>query len=193
MNFAVPPSLHAASFTWFIYDYILSFAEEVEFIWTQRKNWTTSAYLITKSLTLTMVVIETVVLVRKDLTSTSYVGRAICELMLTRVPKLLRCSDVHGGGWLFCHDIRRPYVPLAISHLTFLTSGFSVVSFDRGRCFMESGKLGIMPAGWLVGLGYQIYLAGFALAKVRQAYIHRSLLGSRVSLLALIVAGNLQY
>lgn len=60
-----------------------------------------------------------------------------------------------------------------------------------GSCFIR--LVWELPAAWLLGMCYHVYLAVLALLKVRQAYAHRKLLGIRLSLLGLLVQGNLEY
>lgn len=79
---------------------------------------------------------------------------------------------------------------VVLSGINFPSAG-DFASSHAGSCFIR--LTWELPAAWLLGLGYHVYLAIFALAKVRQAYAHRNLLGVRLSLLALLVQGNLQY
>ncbi|EJD48841.1 hypothetical protein AURDEDRAFT_183325 [Auricularia subglabra TFB-10046 SS5] len=79
---------------------------------------------------------------------------------------------------------------VALSSTNFPSAG-DFTSSDGGSCFVR--LTWELPVAWLLGLGYHVYLAVLALAKVRQAYAHRNLLGVRLSLLALLVQGNLEY
>lgn len=82
-------------------------------------------------------------------------------------------------------------VSIVLSFLKFPSpSDYSTVP-QHGSCFVRLPWE--LPAAWLLCLGYQVILSILALAKVRQAYAHRKLLGVRASLLGLLVEGNLQY
>ncbi|KZV83616.1 hypothetical protein EXIGLDRAFT_842831 [Exidia glandulosa HHB12029] len=80
---------------------------------------------------------------------------------------------------------------IAANFLHFPSSHDYFSSSLQGSCFLKVPAL--LSISWLLGLGFQVYLAILALAKVREAYTRFRQLGSRVNILVLLVEGNLQY
>lgn len=66
----------------------------------------------------------------------------------------------------------------------------SSISAEHGRCINKIPVVRLPPVLWLV---YHLFLLLLALAKVRQARLRDKLLRPRISILTLLVRGNLSY
>lgn len=200
----VPPYVQVASCTWFLYDYLLNFNEEVEFIWTQGRRRTTTTYVATKIVTVVALAAGCLTISNERVSSDNCLRLAtflgIAGFIVTAYADLLLTFRLH---YMYNCDRRLLAFNLIIYAIVVISSILiNVLNFPSARdYFSPSSGAGScmvrlrpqMAASWLVGMVFQIYLSILALAKVRKAHAQQKVLGGRVSLLALLVQGNLQY
>ncbi|EJD48840.1 hypothetical protein AURDEDRAFT_150872 [Auricularia subglabra TFB-10046 SS5] len=182
---------------------ILNIANEVELVWKQRWGWTTLAYHMTKAVALTALICGLAAMRAPDLPGKVCVHYAIfiggSLFIVSGFADVLLTFRLY---YMYGRDRRLLYFSLAvyaaidiasviISCLNFPSADDYTTIPNIGSCFIR--LVWQLPAAWLLGLGYHVYLAVLALLKVRQAYAHRKLLGVRLSLLGLLVQGNLEY
>ncbi|EJD48827.1 hypothetical protein AURDEDRAFT_183312 [Auricularia subglabra TFB-10046 SS5] len=204
MDGNVPPSMQVAACTWFLYDYLLNFSEEIEFIWAQGKRVTTVPYITTKIVTLAALIAGCATIDNRNISGESCVRLAlfleIAGFAVTAYADLLLTFRLY-----FMYNCNRRllavnlvfYSLVAIASIT--VNVLNVPSPDdyisssstTGSCTVRLRPR--MATGWIVGMVFQIYLAVLALAKVRQAHTQQQFLGGQAGLLALLVRGNLQY
>ncbi|EJD48826.1 hypothetical protein AURDEDRAFT_162284 [Auricularia subglabra TFB-10046 SS5] len=163
MDNTVPPAVQVAAFTWFLYDYLLNFNEEAPECLLRPTDLLSLHYMYNCNRRLLM------------LNLTIY-GLVVLSSITVNVLNFPSQHDYLTSGAGSCMVRLHPQ----------MAAGW-LVGVDLPYAF-------VLPAlNLLIGMAFQIYLSILALAKVRNAYAQQRFLGGRVSLLALLVQGNLQY
>ncbi|KZV83615.1 hypothetical protein EXIGLDRAFT_842830 [Exidia glandulosa HHB12029] len=202
MDLYIPRSVHAASFTWFIYDYLLNFSDEVEYVWSHGRGWTKYAYLTTK--VASFAVLSTGIATTMTSSFDSNRCRKITILMGAAGFAITGFADVllilrlyymfdRNRRLLIFNAVLYGAIVSASAFVTLLTvtNDFWSIPSMHGSCFQELPPL--LSLSWLLGLAFHVYLAALAVVKVREAHQVLKVLGSDIGVLALLVQGNLQY
>ncbi|EJD51341.1 hypothetical protein AURDEDRAFT_159746 [Auricularia subglabra TFB-10046 SS5] len=210
MKFRTLAAVHAATCTWFLYEYLMNIDNEVELVWKRGQKWANTVYVLTNGLTISALVIgllmegDSVIegdanLVKGCIIFPIFIGAwgfivsALSDLLLT-----LRIYYVY--------DCNRRLLATSL-----VLYGFVLVSAlvnDAINLPVHKESLPLLPVGScfshrnvnrfsiaitaVIGFLYQAYLGALAFARVRQAYAQRKLLRTR-GFLAFLVEGNLTY
>ncbi|KZV96516.1 hypothetical protein EXIGLDRAFT_833605 [Exidia glandulosa HHB12029] len=176
----------------------------MEFVWSRKFNWATLAYLFMKVVTPAMLVGGLGAMSLVDVSNQRCVAIALFNAAASAIVTI--CGDVLLT--LRVHYMYNCNRRLFVFNICFYTA-ITIVNTTLGLVLLpglhdfENGPALMGPCytrlimnvfvQWLLELVYHLYLSALALVKVSEAYRHFRRLGSRKSVFALLVQGNLEY
>ncbi|KZV83609.1 hypothetical protein EXIGLDRAFT_842825 [Exidia glandulosa HHB12029] len=206
MSLRFAPFVHVASCTWFLYDYVLNLDEEVQFIWFygRRRSPYDYAYFVIKIATLIALIAGLITVGAGDISGqrcknigilmgTTGTVVTVCAdvLLIIRVHLMFNCNR----QLLLVNSSL--YALVCVSAVTIdVLEGPSPQDFvslpsPSGSCHVRLRQP--LAISWILGAIYHAYLTALVLVKYREAYTRLEQLGHRVSMLRLLVDGNIKF